>query len=136
MQTPTLTPTKPVLKIVNTNKLENGVVEINFTNTCESALVILNDAILGMTEQNKIVLSELDAKKENLLTLVPISGNMRGDNVTVDLIEQLITERDGLPSGARVSTKIRKSIKIEESNEISGEDFIPKAPNTGKATWN
>lgn len=135
-QTPTLTPTKPVLKIINTNKLENGVVEINFTNTGEKALIILNEAILGMTEQNKIVLSELDAKKENLLTLVPISGNMRGDNVTVDLIEQFITERDGLPSGAMVSTKIRKSIKTEESSEISGEDFIPKTPNTGKATWN
>ena len=82
------------------------MMEVDFDNTGESALVILNDAILGITTENKIILTDLEPGRDNVLTLVPILENTRGNNVKVDLSEKIIP--DGM--------------------------FIPKVPNTGRAT--
>lgn len=58
---------------------------VSFKNTGTSCLVILNDAILGVTEKNEIVISDLDLTVANKLRLVPLGENVRGNGVEVEL---------------------------------------------------
>lgn len=99
-------PARPTLKILE-NKLDSETeVRIRFETNGEKTLVILNDTILGVTSGQEIIIGELMGG-ENVVTLVPIAGEVRGDSETVRLM------LGGF--GA------------------SGRDVaIPKAPNTGK----
>ena len=58
---------------------------VSFKNTGTSALVILNDAILGVTYENSITISDLDFGSKNLLRLVPLTKDTRGIGVEIEL---------------------------------------------------
>ena len=92
---------RPVLTIDNI-----GDSRVEFTSNGTRTIVILNGAILGVTSEKSITLTELNSARENELTLVPINDDVRGDAVTVEL-------RNKSASG-------------------NGLDFLPKVPNTGK----
>ena len=98
-------PIKPVLSITNIETLEDGSVEINFKNTGSGAIVVLNDAILGLTHEDKLIIKDLRSGENNLV-LIPITDTMRGDQVLLDLSPHI---------------------------KIAPEIVIPKAPNTGRA---
>lgn len=101
----------PLLVVDSYDVAEDGTLSVNFKTNGKRTLVALNDAILGVTEETELVLSGLDMSVDNVLTLVPLSDEMRGEavNVTINASEA------GYGAG--------------------GEEpliFMPKAPNTGK----
>lgn len=101
----------PVLVVDSYDVAEDGTLSVKFKTNGKRTLVALNDAILGVTEETELVLSGLDMSINNVLTLVPLSDEVRGEavNVTINASEA------GYGAG--------------------GEEpliFMPKAPNTGK----
>ena len=86
---------------------------VSFKNTGALALVILNDAVLGVTEENNITINDLDSNVENRLRLVPLGDDARGIGVEVEL---------SMGSGMG-----NFDPEIEATATL-----IPKAPNTGR----
>lgn len=84
---------------------------VSFKNTGALALVILNDAVLGVTEENNITINGLDSNVENRLRLVPLGENTRGMGVEVELNAEMGN----------------LDLNIEPTATI-----IPKAPNAGR----
>ena len=76
--------------IENVLVYENGnEVEIKFENTGTSALVILNDAILGMVEGSSVKVGDLDRGIINELVLVPMNETQRGERVAIKIVEKV-----------------------------------------------
>ena len=100
-------PEKPVLNIISAEQDAQGAAIIKFENGGERAVVILNDKILGITAETEIKIEGIDFTKQNTVALVPISGDLRGETVFVDL-----TTTEGLGGVDGI--------------------IIPKAPNTGR----
>ncbi len=98
----------PHLEITNIKSITDSEYQISFQNDTANTIVILNDAILGVTDQATITLTDLDPAQANTLTLVPLSATVRGEPVSVQL-------NVGYGSA-------------EPQQEIT----IPKAPNTGE----
>ena len=72
----------------------------------------LNDAILGAVNSGKIIISDVDFSTENTLSLTPISENLVGESVQINL------EMTNFGS-----ENFETEIPIVE---------IPKVPNAGK----
>ena len=100
---------KPTLSIDNVKYEVNGKATISFSSETEKTLVVLNDRILGYTNEKKITIEGLDSSVKNVLSLVPIGDEIRGDAVSAIINEANLTVT---------------SLDI----------LIPKAPNTGKAS--
>ena len=98
----------PHLEIEKVNQTDSDSININFNTTGTKTLVILNDTVLGVTDENEITISGLQSSIENRLSLVPLNDSMRGDNVEVNL--------DGYGFSGSSSEVI----------------VTPKAPNTGR----
>ena len=64
---------------------DSNTVRVGFKNTGSYALVILNDAFLGMTEENEFKVVDLNLETNNNLRLVPINKNTRGRGVEIGL---------------------------------------------------
>lgn len=92
---------------------DSDSVKVNFKNTGTFALVILNDVILGMTEEQEITITDVNFSSENSLRLVPLGENVRGNGVDVKL-----TGDAGMGS-------LNLDIELPTS-------AIPKAPNAGR----
>ena len=71
---------RPILEIIESRQISDNETKIIFKTNSEKALVVLNDAILGMTEETEIVIGGL-VGCNNTVSLVPIAGVLRGDNV-------------------------------------------------------
>ena len=87
----------PVLAIKEVASDQEGV-RVKFENTGTGAVVVLNDAVLGMTVEDEIVLSGLDALTANKMTLVPVSDELRGEPVEVELSSGLMEAGGGAGS--------------------------------------
>ena len=98
----------PTLMINEINVVDDRV-EVKFETSGVQTMVILNDTILGVTEETKIVLSELNSELENILQLVPLGNDLRGENVEVNL------------AGYGAVGDMTSSLMV-----------TPKAPSTGK----
>lgn len=101
---------KPHLEITETNTVSDTEYTISFNTNGTKTVVILNDAILGVTDHNKFTIVGLRGVS-NTLTLVPLSTNLRGDPVSVELKSGSISN---------------------QTTEPLAKFVIPKAPNTGK----
>ena len=99
---------KPTLSIDDIKYEASGKATISFSSETEKTLVALNDRILGYTNEKKITIEGLDSSVKNVLSLVPISDEIRGDAVSAIINEANLTV-------------------------TSPDILIPKAPNTGKA---
>ena len=97
----------PHLEITDTKSISDTAYQISFTTDGAKIIIILNDAILGTTDQTTITLTDLDPSQANILTLVPLSTDTRGEPVSVQL------------NTGYGATKSQPQITI------------PKAPNTG-----
>ena len=86
---------------------------VSFKNTGALALVILNDAVLGVTKENNITINDLNSNVENRLRLVPLADDARGIGVEVEL---------SMGSGMG-----NFDPEIEATATL-----IPKAPNAGR----
>ena len=80
---------------------------VSFNNTGTSAMVILNDVALGVTNENEITISGIEPRQKNLLRLVPLTESTRGNGVEIEL-------GDLGKGGAEIDTP------------------IPRAPNAGR----
>ncbi len=126
----------------------------------EQVVVILNDTVLGITDQHEIVIGDLDRTITNTISLVPIIGGIKGEIIEVAKLEPIevvepkenaITESESIESPDitdTTSTEEADTPKMTETAEeiimngrqmnkaveiLSSVDFlIPKAPNTGR----
>ena len=105
--------TLPHLEIANLAQLSTTQAKVNFRTDAVKTIVILNDAILGTTDQTEITITNLRNDTENILTLVPLSDDARGEPVSIPL-------NSGFGSAGK------------NKNSVATEFFIPKAPNTGR----
>lgn len=92
---------------------QNDGVKAHFSTTGTRTMVILNDAILGMTTEKEIAIGGLRKDVVNELTLVPLNDDMRGESIKVKLGDASSKPDDGL-GGALLPP------------------ILPKVPNTGK----
>ena len=76
----------PLLEILGTEQISSSEISVDFATDGEKTLVILNEMILGITNKTEIVLTDIDRTKENILTLVPILGDKRGEGETLELV--------------------------------------------------
>lgn len=94
---------KPLPAIDDVQIYENGDgIKIDFKNTGTKAIVILNDAILGITEEQSITLASLNHGVTNELVLVPVDDSRRGERAVIN-------------------------ISVEATSDI----VVPKVPDTG-----
>ena len=94
---------KPLPAIDDVQIYENGDgIKIDFKNTGTKAIVILNDAILGITEKQSITLTNLNHGVTNELVLVPVDDSRRGERAVIN-------------------------ISVEATSDI----VVPKVPDTG-----
>ena len=94
----------PMVEITEVTEVSNSETRIRFSSSGNKTIVIMNDEIVGVTEQNEITIKDLDNGIENQIVLVPITENLRGEGESV-VIGQ----------------------KAEKTSFL-----IPKVPNTGK----
>ena len=99
----------PVLEIVESWE-HDASIELTLSGTWEQVLVIVNDKILGITDQRNITIGDLDENVLSHLLLVPIANGIRGEGV--EMAVEMTTETTVEPSSTE----------------------LPKAPNTGKST--
>lgn len=66
-------------------KISDSSVKVSWNTSGTKTIVILNDFVLGITESNSIVINDLDFTRENVITLVPINENMRGDGINLNV---------------------------------------------------
>ena len=112
---------QPSLEVKEVTAVDGGA-KIKFETDGARTLVILNDTILGVTEENEITISGLDITMENNLRLVPLGDDVRGEGVEVDLAGYGgIAERSDNTDGSS-TTVVFKNIEV----------ILPKAPNTGR----
>ena len=101
--------TPPIIKIDQVEPVDDGV-RIKFETDGVRTLVILNDTILGATEENEVSIFGLDRNVKNRISLIPLGEDVRGEGVEVEL-----DSYGGDDNG--------------NETEILN---IPKTPNTGK----
>lgn len=103
---------KPTLTIDDVSHTAADSFTISVTSSTGKTLVILNDAVLGITTENKFTITAVNTINTNTLGLIPISDTERGDAVIVTL-DQPLNEA------------------IIEEPKPESEQPILKAPNTG-----
>ena len=91
-------------------------VTLDFSTDGTGVIVALNDAILGITNQGNITLTDLDRSITNTISLIPLSDTRRGEAVYINL--------DILPGYGRISPS--------NPSDHSNISIIPKTPNTGR----
>lgn len=110
----------PTLEVVETERLGDSV-RVKFETNGTRTLVALNDMILGVTEENEIMISGLRSGVENKLTLVPLGDDVRGEGVEINL------DLAGYGGGTWASGEAVDA--VDGDIELT---VLPKAPNTGK----
>ena len=101
--------TLPTIKIDEVEST-NDSVRVKFETDGIRTLAILNDMILGATEENEVSIFGLDRNVKNRISLIPLGEDVRGEGVEVEL-----DSYGGDDNG-------------NETEVLN----IPKAPNTGK----
>ena len=110
----------PVLKVGDVI-LNDDEATVKFSTSGTRTVVILNDAVLGVTEGDSVTIGELDLTVENIVSLVPLSDVARGEGVEVRLNAGGLGEA----SAVKVDGGVNKNISSDELV------LTPKAPNTG-----
>lgn len=113
---------KPTLRDIKVRQVGDGL-EVSFVSDGEIVLVALDDAIIGMTDKNKIIFNELRVGQPNALTLAPVKNSLRGNSLVIDLSQYINNDFDG------TSTEIA----TPKTPRINNKMIVPKAPNTGRA---
>lgn len=75
----------PTVSEVSWERTSDSEALMRFSSSSGKTMIILNDAILGVSEDKSIIISDLDFARENVVNLVPISDDARGVGVRVEL---------------------------------------------------
>ena len=113
--------TRPELMIESVKQIDNTA-KIIFRSDAPKTLVALNDAVLGVTDQNEITLTDLDLRIQNKVILVPMNDEMRGEPVEVE-INGGVDYLDALDIIGDARQDLTQGLSLPE---------LPKAPNAGK----
>ena len=113
----------PTLKINSVENLSDTSSKISFTTDGIKTMVILNDAILGITADTEIILTDLDRSITNTLTLVPLSDSRRGEPVTVNLNDEISDDQ---------TSNNQDSSGYGQATNLSPTSILPLAPKTGR----
>lgn len=112
---------QPSLEVKEVTAVDGGA-KIIFETDGTRTLAALNDTILGITEENEITISGLDIVVENILRLVPLGDDVRGEGVDVNLAGYGgVIERNDNTNSSDITVVLN-----------GAEIILPKAPNTGK----
>ena len=69
-------------------RISDSSVRLSWATTGMRTMVALNDYVLGVTEENSIVLENLDFDKENIVTLIPLSDTRRGIGTDLNILSE------------------------------------------------
>ncbi len=111
--------TLPSLSITSVEIVSDTASKVSFKTDGTKTLVILNDAILGVTADTEITLADLDRSIVNTLTLVPLSDSRRGESASVDLSTEF-------------SAETTSDVSDDSATDWPPAFTIPLAPNTGR----
>jgi len=121
----------PTISDVKWTRESDNSVRISWQNTGARTLVALNDAVLGVTEADFIVISDLDFAVETQVTLVPLNETRRGESVNVNLDAR--GDIHAADSVTKTDSVAKTDSAITTNNIImAGNVIVPKVPNTGK----
>ena len=100
-------------------------IKIELSNGGSRTIVVLNDAILGMTEETEVTITGLKNNTKNTLSLVPLGANIRGEAVELDLNKPNTNNktRNYSDNYNKLTDPINKT-----STSLPA---VPKTPNTG-----
>ena len=107
---------KPTLEIISTDYPSDTEVTITFTTTGTRAMVVLNDTILGVTDNTSITIGDIDRSVENTISLIPLGDDIRGEAATVNIPVKVKTVEFGYGEASSANHAIA----------------MPKAPNSGR----
>ena len=79
----------PTLVVESVNSAGGSEAIVDFTSSSGRVLVVLNDRVMGITNESSIRLTNLDMTQDNNLTLIPLGDDVRGEGVDVDLSKVL-----------------------------------------------
>ncbi|MBR3269944.1 cutinase family protein [Candidatus Saccharibacteria bacterium] len=75
----------PEITNVNVEKISDTSIQIDFSSTGGRAIIAFNDLVLGVADSGILTIFGVDFGVENILTLTPISENLRGKSVQTKL---------------------------------------------------
>ena len=77
--------TKPTLEITSIEYPSDTEATITFTTTGARTMIVLNDTVLGTTEDTTITITDLDRSVENTILLIPLGDDIRGEAVEANI---------------------------------------------------
>lgn len=115
--------TKPTLEVLN-YEASDGEIILDVSGDMTSTIVVLNNSILGATNENRIIISDIDTGVQNTVTLVPINDEIKGE------AKEIVFSSDTLPSGHGGSSDSSETIEsdgTDTSNEakVTNEEDVP-----------
>lgn len=81
----TIPETLPTLEVISTEYPSDTEAKITFTTTGTRTMVVLNDAVIGITEDTEINITRLDRNVDNNISLIPLGDDMRGETVEINI---------------------------------------------------
>ena len=129
---------EPTLEVTEVADDGGDTVTIKFTGAATGAIVILNDAVLGIAEGDTVTIGELNRDKENIIKLVPINESRKGETTEISLPIVIVktTEIEHI-----VEIPVEQDHEIEEAAEVGKGGLeptetkevvvVPKTPDTG-----
>lgn len=108
----------------------NDSVMVRFLNSGTKVMVFLNDAFLGVTQDDSVVIDGLNRKIPNTVRLVPINETRRGNGVNVEIRTKDDGDGNSGVSGVGATGNIDNINSDDGAREIK--ILVPKAPNTGR----
>ncbi len=117
----------PSVQIVNAEVADDAAT-ITLSGDYESVLVLVNDAVIGRSSENEIVVNELDRAIKNTVRVVALSETRRGG---ADELEISVAEEE------KPDTLATNGENTERASGRGADIIIPKTPDTGvvKSGW-
>ncbi len=78
----------PKLDVLSVDNSGSNVT-VHFNSNGDRTVVVLNDAVLGVVSGDSVTITGLDATQDNVLKLIPVFGDNKGEIVEVNLSEKL-----------------------------------------------
>lgn len=124
----------PTLSIEAVEPLGAHSARVKYLTDASMAMVFLNDAYLGITNQIELTISDLDPEFDNVLILVPLSDELRGSPVAVSLSQKdnPDTPEINAQAQAQSGSSSPSSPQPSWSGPTSTSSNLPKAPDTGR----
>lgn len=112
-------------------------ISVSWSGGTNRTLVILNDYILGATDEENIIINEVSSSASNVLTLVPLGEDSRGEGVNIEIDPAgSVGPWSNYNGEGELEVTDETDYDAKASNETNSKSsasvVIPKAPNTGR----